>query len=229
MNDTMPNLLNGKECAPVMELDIHRKRCNMKCALCLMVATLLTMGGCYYAPLTEEHTIPIDPAVLGLWEELPHGAKMSDPPDESRGRILILKYSPTEYLVYNFCPEEGLYFRAYPINIESVDCVQLELIGTSAGVVEEDRKYYVVASYVLSNGQLEVRMLNGDIVDMNLRDSASLRQVFRENKANERLFVPMNIEPIKVIYRRIEPAKSEQKGEVAPDTEHQAIIRKESQ
>lgn len=195
-----------------------------------MVATLLTMGGCnYYAPLTEEHTVPIDPAVLGLWEELPFGVKMSDPPDERRQRILILKYSPTEYLVYFFKGDGGFYFRAYPINIESVACVQLELIGTSVGDAEKKDTKYGVVSYVLLNGQLELEILNENLVGPSLRDSASLRKAFRENRANERFFEPLLFETSGNKYRRIEPAESEQKREVPPDTGPKEIIREESQ
>jgi hypothetical protein len=63
----------------------------------IAVALVLSFAGCQYlAPLAEGHTVAVDPAVIGLWKEVPEGDKPPDP-DE---KMLILKYSDTEYLVH---------------------------------------------------------------------------------------------------------------------------------
>jgi hypothetical protein len=81
-----------------------------------------------------------------------------------------------------------MYFRGYPINVDGVPCVQIQQIGSVDGdIKKEDRKYHVI-SYKLSNGELEIRTLNTDLVDNNLQDSASLRQAFLKHRDNKDLF-----------------------------------------
>jgi hypothetical protein len=158
----------------------------MKYAAGFAIVATLVIAGCggYQVPLTEEHNILIDQSILGLWEEVPHGDKPPDP-DE---RMLILKYTDTEYLVHYPAGKDGMYFRGYPIKVEGVSCVQVQLIGAADGdIKKEDRKYHVI-SYKLSNGELEIRTLNTDLVDKNLQDSAGLRQAFLKYKDNKALF-----------------------------------------
>ena len=158
----------------------------MKYAAGFAIVATLVIAGCggYQVPLTEEHNILIDQSFLGLWEEVPHGDKPPNP-DE---KMLILKYTDTEYLVHYPAGKDGMYFRGYPIKVEGVSCVQVQLIGAADGdIKKEDRKYHVI-SYKLSNGELEIRTLNTDLVDKNLQDSAGLRQAFLKHKDNKDLF-----------------------------------------
>ena len=68
----------------------------MKTPAILSAAAVLFLVGCVYdSPLTQEHTIPIDPAVLGLWEQIPKEGEKTNP-DE---RILVMKFSATEYSI----------------------------------------------------------------------------------------------------------------------------------
>lgn len=150
----------------------------------LIGAILVTMGCDYQVPLTEEHTIAVDRAVLGLWEEVPKGDKAPNPNE----RMLILRYSDTEYLIHYPTGKDGLFFRGYPIKIGGVPCVQVELVGSYDGDLgKEDRKYQVI-HYTLSDGILEVRTLNTDLVTRDLEDNASLRQAFLKNKDKKDLF-----------------------------------------
>ena len=151
----------------------------------IAVALVLSFAGCQYlAPLAEEHTIAIDPSVIGLWEEVHEGDKPPDPDD----RMLILKYSDTEYLVNYPTRKDERYYRAYPIKVDGLTCVQIQLIGTADGDIDKgDRKYQVV-TYSMSNGELEIKTLNTDLVDKDLRDTASIRQAFLKNKDNKDLF-----------------------------------------
>jgi hypothetical protein len=155
-------------------------------ALLMIVAGLLAAGCEYQAPLTEEHKIPVDPVVLGLWESVPDGGGSSD---TNRERMIVLKYSETEYLVHYPTGKDGQYFRGYPMKIAGAPCVQVQLIGAATGdVKKEDRKYHVV-SYTLSNGELTLMTLNTAVVDKTLKDSAALRRAFEKNKKNKELFV----------------------------------------
>jgi len=70
----------------------------MKHAVMLPVLAALLFAGCVYeSPLTEENKISVDAAVLGLWEEVKDGD----------GRMMILKYSDTEYLIHYPVGKDG--------------------------------------------------------------------------------------------------------------------------
>ena len=75
----------------------------------LMITTcVLLFAACTYdASITEEHTIAIDPAVLGMWEAIPEDDE--DPGDMER--VLVLKFSDTEYLVQHIDGDLVLFFR----------------------------------------------------------------------------------------------------------------------
>ena len=151
----------------------------------IAVALVLCLTGCQYlAPLSEEHTIAIDPSIVGLWEEVPEGDKPPDPDN----RMLIVKYSETEYLVHYPTRKDEMYYRAYPIKVDGIPCVQIELIGTADGNINKGERKYQVATYTISNGELEIKTLNTDLVDKDLRDTASIRQAFLKNRDNKDLF-----------------------------------------
>jgi hypothetical protein len=154
-------------------------------SLFLVAIFLSVFSGCEYeSPLTNKHKIPVDQAVLGLWETVPEK-------NEAKGsseKILILKNSNTEYLVHYPIGDDAFYFRGYPIKIGNISCVQIQLIGDSGGDIKaEERKYHVV-SYQLIKGELEIKTLNTDLVDKNLKDSKKLRKAFMKNRGNIELF-----------------------------------------
>lgn len=166
--------------------------------LSIFPAILIVMLiGCEYeAPLVAEHSLPVDSAVLGLWEEIPEEGKQVDTKD----RMLILKYSDTEYLVHY--PPEGndeLYYRAYPIKIGGHSCVQLQLIGTDDGALKKDvKKVFHVVSYQLNDGKLELRLLNTDLLGEGIKTTDDLKRAFLKNKDNKELFKdPGNFRRIK--------------------------------
>jgi hypothetical protein len=151
----------------------------------IAVAFVLSFAGCQYlAPLSVEHTIAIDPTVVGLWEEVPEGDKPPDP----HNRMLILKYSETEYLVHYPTKKDEMYYRAYPIKVDGIPCVQIQLIGNAAGNINKGEPKYQVAAYTIFNGELEIKTLNTDLVDKDLQDTASIRQAFLKNKDSKDLF-----------------------------------------
>jgi hypothetical protein len=86
-------------------------------AMFLVIAGLFLAGCKYEAPLTTEHSIPVDSSVLGLWEPIPEkGGESAE--DE---RMMILKYSDTEYLIHYPVEENGLYFRGYAIHVKMLN------------------------------------------------------------------------------------------------------------
>jgi len=160
----------------------------MKTFIPLLTTAVLLLTGCEYeAPLTTDHSLSIDPAILGLWEPV---AKEGKSPNADE-RMLILKYSDTEYLVHYPPTEDGIYYRAYPINIGDVSCVQLQVIGSGAGPFGKDeKKLFHVAAYTLKDGELEIAVLNDKRVSNTLNTSEELKAAFLAHKADVDLFMP---------------------------------------
>lgn len=140
------------------------------------------MTGCIYdAPLESDHAVPVDPAVLGTWQS-------ADPEETEKETMVILPFSETEYLVhYPADPEDGMYFRAYAINVAGVACVQLELLGSHKGRETGNTRFQVV-TYRLADGQLEIRILNENLVGSDLSGRAALRDAFTKHASDPELF-----------------------------------------
>lgn len=159
---------------------------NMQCISVMLVAAILCLAGCKYeAPLTHEHSIPVDASVLGFWEVVPDG---NESPDSSES-MMVLQYSETEYLIHYSAKEEPLYFRGYPIKIGGVPCVQLQVIGIDNKPVDPQKKdLFHVASYERVNGELVIRTLNSDLIGEGLKDTGALVKVFFQHKGSTELF-----------------------------------------
>ncbi len=159
----------------------------MRCIAMLLIVASMFLTGCRYEkPLTKEHTIPVDSSVLGLWKPRTGEGKESSV-DE---RMIILKYSDTEYLIH-YPPggNDEAYYRGYPIKIGGIPCVQLQVIGTKDGIPRKDGQgLFDVVSYELKNGILEIRRLNIDLVSGDLKTMEALVQAFLNHKDNKTLF-----------------------------------------
>lgn len=152
----------------------------MKRTLFFLAIVSLILAGCrYVAPLTAQHTIPVDPALLGLWDKVDQNGEH---PDE---RLLILKFSKTEYLIY----DGSVYYRGYNIKIGKIPCLQVQIIGGESGPDIEDVGRYDVATYAFRNNELRVRILNSNKVSDELKDSVSLRRAFLKHQNDKDLFV----------------------------------------
>jgi len=158
----------------------------MKLKIIFMVALMFVIAGCEYeTSLTDEHKIPVDKAVLGLWEAVPEKGGVSDPKE----RLMVLEYTDTEYLIHYPTGDEGFYFRGYPIRIGGISCIQIRLIGDSNGDIKTGERKYHVVSYQFVNGELDIKTLNTDLVDKNLQDRNKLKKAFLTNKNREELFI----------------------------------------
>ncbi len=157
-----------------------------------MIALIFLIAGCEYeTSLTDEHKIPVDKTVLGLWEAVPEKGRVSDPKDrvsDSKERLMVLKYTDTEYLVHYPTGDEGFYFRGYPVRIGGISCVQIRLIGDSNGDIKTGERKYQVVSYQFVKGELEIKTLNTDLVDKNIKDRNKLKIAFLTNKNKGELF-----------------------------------------
>jgi hypothetical protein len=164
---------------------MNEGRTEMKYFLLLMLSTLLLAGCEYQSPLTSEHNISADTAVLGLWDPIPERGEES----EQTERMMILKYSDTEYLIHYPVGKHGLYYRGYPIELGGISCVQLQILGTGDGPPAEDEKeLYHVVSYQLGDGKLEIRTLNTDLVGRGLKTTEALVRAFLDHRDDSKLF-----------------------------------------
>jgi hypothetical protein len=104
--------------------------------------------------------------------------------------MVILKYSDTEYLIhYPLGGNDEAYYRGYPIKIGGISCIQLQIIGTDDGPLQKNEKnLFHVVSYRLTDGQLEIKTLNTDLVNAELKTIDSLRDAFLKHKDSKELF-----------------------------------------
>jgi hypothetical protein len=159
----------------------------MKCIMMVFTIAALLLAGCdYESPFTEEHSIAIDSAVLGLWEPKPDGDEEDSEQDEL---MMILKYSDTEYLIHYPTGDDGIYYRGYPITVGGISCVQLQIIGTADGPPKKNKtERFCAVSHQLTDSGLEIRTLNTDLLDDDPKTTEELRKAFLKHKDDEDLF-----------------------------------------
>lgn len=175
-----------------------------------LIIVLLIAACKYEDPLTEEHKIPIDPAVLGEWVPVPDQKPL---PDE---KMVVMKYSDTEYLIAinpEIKGEGGMYFRGYPIRVGGVACVQLKLIGIWNRAIESLKKgrtidsseesLFDVAVYQFENDELTVKTINPDLVDKRLKGK-DFEAAFLRNSNNKNLFMSKDSLRFKKVQRKSE-------------------------
>jgi hypothetical protein len=176
----------------------EKETTKMRCIAALLITMIFFLAGCKYEkPLVKEHTIPVDPAVLGLWAPLPDEGETSGA-DE---RLVILKFSVTEYLIHY--PPGGAdeeYYRGYPVKIGGIPCIQLQVIGNKDGPPRKDVKtLFAVVSVELKKGILEIKTLNSDLVGDDLKTTEALKQAFLKHKDDKNLFTnPVRFTRLKV-------------------------------
>ena len=156
-------------------------------ALLLAAATLFLVGCRFKAPLVKEDTLPIDPAVIGLWEPLPeHGKKA-----EADKRMVILKFSDTEYMVRQPIGDGVIHYRAYPVELGGIRCVQLEAIGDAKGPLGGGKDIatpFQVVSYKMEGWKLVIRTLNTELFPDTLDTTQALQDAFLAYKDRKDLF-----------------------------------------
>lgn len=151
------------------------------------LAALLFAGCIYQAPLVKENTIPVQPELIGVWEKVSKEGSER----KKRDRILILKFSETEYLIRNPLDGDGICYRAYQIELGGKSCVQLEAIGTDEGAPDwkdDTPRPYLVSSFEVNDDKLVMKWLNRKLVGDDLNTTEALQEAFLKHKDNEELF-----------------------------------------
>ena len=160
---------------------------TLSLALTLVMAVILAAGCVHKAPLTTEHSIAIDPEILGLWERVSSESK-GDPTED---RMVILKWSDTEYVAQSPMGEKGDFYRGYPVEIGGRQLIQVVSLGSSWGdVYDGERVDYPILTYRIVEGILIISTLNPRVIDINITDTDILREAFLANINRQDLFEP---------------------------------------
>ena len=154
--------------------------------LTFVILFVLLVSCEYKAPLISENNIAIDASLLGFWEFI-----NPDPKDEPENKVhvLFLKFSETEYLIHYTEKKDNLYMRAYPIKIGNIVCLQLQIIGNDAPVAQDEKKLWLVYSWQIIKGDLEIKNLNEQLVSDKIEDTKSLKKAFLKEINNKDLFI----------------------------------------
>ena len=151
-----------------------------------VVATTALLVGCQYDyPLVEQSVKPIDKSLLGVWESVPEAGETNAPIN----RALVLRFSDTEYLIqYPVKEKDSLFFRAYPIEVGGMSCLQVQVLGTEKGPVESSADTYDVVTYRKAGDLLEVDILNPQVVKKEAGSTEVLQQAFQKAQTDSARF-----------------------------------------
>lgn len=148
--------------------------------LLIATASILLLNSCIFeSPFEAAAKIPVDARLLGRWEEIT---------EKAPNRMLVLQHSANEYLVQYPTNDDGMFFRAYPIDLDGSTFIQVQLIGSAEGPVKvADRKYHLF-KITAKDDSLEMRSINPDVLGTKTGDSAALKAAFLKHKNNPKLF-----------------------------------------
>jgi hypothetical protein len=146
----------------------------------LQLLPVLLLCSCVYeVPLVENATVPVDSALTGTWQGIPKKGEAEDP----SGKMIILPFSKTEYVVICSPDEEDrMIFRAYPVQTDGFNLVQLEWLQADQG------RYHICRYELSEDGTLTVETLSPKLVDKEINDSKTLRETLLANRDNPNLF-----------------------------------------
>ena len=152
----------------------------MKTLVALLLA--LTLSACDYTTcLTPEPKADVDPAWLGVWETRPE----TGAPE----RLLLLPLGPREYLLsYPAGNPDAMFARVCRVGADEKDLMQITWIGTAKGAVPEDGRVYQYADATLKDGELTVRLINGEAVGREAKTADELSAAIAAAKDKPELY-----------------------------------------
>ena len=164
----------------------------MKLTAIATLFTALLFAGCIYeAPLVAEAKIPVNPELIGVWEKK---SKDGSKKKKKGDRILIFKFSETEYLIQNPVDGERITYRAYQIKLGGKSCVQMEVIGSDEGAPDwkDDKpRPFLVSSFEVTDDTLVLGWLNSKLVSDELNTTEALQEAFLKHTDDKDLFTDL--------------------------------------
>lgn len=135
-------------------------------------------------PFEMEAAHPVDPHLLGRWESVP------EPGDQPAERMLVLEYSPREYVVEYPVGAEAMYFRAFAIELAGGKFIQAQWIGSAKGPLNLESPKYLLLKVSVEGDAMEMATINPKVVGGDPGDSGRLRASFTRHKDDPALFDP---------------------------------------
>lgn len=153
----------------------------MRRMMAVSVVCALLAGCDYTVPLVKTANLPIDPAVVGLWQGV--GG------DSGGDRLLVLPLNKKEYLVvYPAGSKDAMFARGCLWRDGGAVLVQLDWFGTAQGKVPDDNRTFQYAAYTVESDTLTCRLLNPETVRSDIASPADLAKAIAANKGDPKLF-----------------------------------------
>lgn len=147
----------------------------------LWLACALLAGCEYTVPLVSQPALPIDRAVIGLWQSQKESGQAEE--------LLVLPLDAHEYLLSFPAGAKGAMFaRVCLWQGAGLTLAQLNWIGTAQAKLPENNRTYQYASFKAEGDTLRVRMLNSEVVKKEIASANALEKAIKDNKENPDLF-----------------------------------------
>lgn len=128
--------------------------------------------------MAKPQGLKADTKLLGAWR------KRSDTGEENTLRVL--PFSEKEQLIVwiDSCnPRDNAFYRAYPVCIKGVHCLQLQILPDSS---------YTLLQYEIHDSELRYSILNETLVPDTTSSVKSMKRQFKRHIHNSELFLPLD-------------------------------------
>ena len=141
----------------------------MKTCLALAISALFLSSCIFEVPFESEAKIPVNTRLIGRWEEV------KEKPDATPNRMLVLQNTANEYIVEYPVGEKAMFFRAFGVELEGGQYIQIQLIGSAENEMNpKDRKYHLL-KINLEGDSLEMRTINADLLGKDIKDIKDIK------------------------------------------------------
>jgi len=153
----------------------------MKKIIPIFLLCIFVFGCDYTVPVIKSPGLKIDRDIIDLWTR-PGGNGDTE-------RLAVLPLSEREYLI-SFTGQggESLYARGWTFRLGNLELVQIEWLGTSEGEPPETDRVFQYCSWSLEADTLEVRLINPEAVDKNIKSREALKAAIKNAQDSPDLF-----------------------------------------
>lgn len=147
-----------------------------------IILACAALAGCEYTtPLAREPKLPIDKALIGLWERQKTGDKTES--------LLVLPLNDREYLVsFPAGTPDAMFGKACLWSESGLTLVQLDWFGTAKAGLPRDKRTFQFAAYSAGGETLKFRMLSTAVVPENTASPSELAELIVRNRDDADLF-----------------------------------------
>ena len=146
--------------------------------------SLFLLNSCVFEfPFEPVAKFPVEPGLLGRWEQIQEESDGSSP-----NRMLVLQNAPNDYVVEYPIGEKAMFFRAFIVELEGAEYIQIQLIGNQQDTVKpEDRKFHLL-KVALSEDRMEMSTIDPEVLGKDVGDSTRMKAALAAHKDDPGLF-----------------------------------------